>query len=89
MIAEFIEEHITRTKVTVTVASGCCKNCSAPYADCRYPVSHGVPSIDAIKLPAEANNIALRYKNGESTAKLTSYEREVWDRSAILGHANF
>jgi hypothetical protein len=84
---DIVQEIDTVTRITVQ--PGCCKHCGEAYDACKYPVSHGVPTIDAVKLPGDAAGIAARYTNGETTATFTSYERETWDRLQILGHAHF
>lgn len=84
-----IEIQVVTTETRTRVTPGCCKHCGEAYEACKYPVSHAHPTIDAIKLPGPANNIALRYKNCETTAAFTSSEREIWDRSAVMGHSHF
>lgn len=73
----------------VAVEPGCCKRCGAAYADCRAPISHGVPSINNIKLPGQAEGFTAKYGRGLVSKLLTAREREIIDANPILGLDNF
>jgi hypothetical protein len=80
-----LSEEITH----VAVAANHCRRCGAAHADCKSPISHGIPSINNINLPPQINGIAAKYTNGETTAALTAREREIFDATAVMGHATF
>jgi hypothetical protein len=88
-LGDFMDYEEEEELETLAPTEGTCNHCGAAYADCRQPVAHGVPSIDTITLPAEVNAIAAKYTNGETTASLTSHEREIWDRANIMGYSHF
>lgn len=63
----------------VAIPKDHCNHCGEHYSTCKYPLSHGIPTIDSITLPDKINNIARRYKNGETLDQLTQQERNSWD----------
>lgn len=73
----------------ITVQPGCCKRCGAAYDACKSPISHGVPSINSIKLPGQAEGFTAKYDRGLVSQLLTAREREIIDANPILGLGSF